>query len=60
MRNRIWLVPICALFMAIGSAHAFTVGTEAPDVTLTDSWGNSHTLSSYRGSVVVLMFFGHS
>ena len=33
---------------------------KAPDFTLTDSWGNSHTLSDYRGNVVVLMFFGHT
>ena len=60
MKNRIWLAPICALLLAFGSAQAFTVGQAAPDFTLNDSWGNSHTLSEYRGSVVVLMFFGHS
>ncbi|MBK6911616.1 MAG: redoxin domain-containing protein [bacterium] len=60
MTTRRWLAPLFALLLTCGSAFAFTVGTEAPDFTLTDSWGNSHTLSDYRGNVVVLMFFGHT
>lgn len=60
MMKRAWLAPIFALLLVCGSAAAFTVGTEAPDFTLTDSWGESHTLSDYRGNVVVLMFFGHT
>jgi len=60
MMKRHWLAPLFLLLLAVSSAHAFTVGTEAPDFTLTDSWGNSHTLSDYRGNVVVLMFFGHT
>lgn len=60
MNKRTWLALLCAMLLAFGSAHAFTVGQEAPDFTLTDSWGESHTLSQYRGNVVVLMFFGHT
>jgi cytochrome oxidase Cu insertion factor (SCO1/SenC/PrrC family) len=59
MRHRFWLAPICALLFA-AAANAFTVGQAAPDFTLTDSWGGSHTLSNYQGNVVVLMFFGHT
>ena len=33
------------------------VGEPAPDWTLTDASGNSHTLSEYRGKVVVLDFW---
>ncbi|MBK6765143.1 MAG: redoxin domain-containing protein [bacterium] len=60
MKHRIWLPPLCALLLAFGSAHAFTVGQAAPDFTLTDSQGESHTLSNYQGNVVVLMFFGNT
>lgn len=60
MKQRIWLAPLCALLLAFGSAQAYTVGQPAQDFTLTDSWGGSHTLSEYQGSVVVLMFFGHT
>ena len=59
MKHRIWLAPLCALLLVM-SAHAFTIGEEAPDFTLNDSWGGTHTMSDYRGNVVVLMFFGHT
>ncbi|MCB9358179.1 MAG: redoxin domain-containing protein [Calditrichaeota bacterium] len=59
MKTRIWLAPLFALLLA-ASAQAFTVGQAAPDFTLTDSWGNPHTLSEYQGNVVVLMFFGNT
>ncbi|KAA3596805.1 MAG: T9SS C-terminal target domain-containing protein [Calditrichaeota bacterium] len=36
------------------------VGDQAPDFTLTDTNGNSHTLSNYQGKVVVISFFGYS
>ncbi|MGB0389558.1 MAG: peroxiredoxin, partial [Ardenticatenaceae bacterium] len=33
------------------------VGTQAPDFTLVDQDNNKHTLSSYRGKPVVLLFY---
>lgn len=41
-------------------AFAVGVGDQAPDFTLTDTNGNSHTLSNYQGKVVVISFFGYS
>lgn len=35
------------------------VGQPAPDFTLTDARGQSHTLSSYKGKVVVLEWVNH-
>lgn len=32
-------------------------GTEAPDFTLTDSQGSTHSLSDYRGKRVILYFY---
>ena len=33
------------------------IGTTAPDFTLSDQLGNSHTLSQYRGKKVILYFY---
>lgn len=42
---------------AAQAADAPHPGTAAPDFTLSDLEGNSHTLSSYKGKVVVLEWF---
>ena len=44
----------CALFALTVSAWAVRVGDSAPDFTGTDSQGQSHKLSEYRGKYVVL------
>jgi len=38
---------------------ALTVGDEAPDFTLADLGGVDHTLSGYRGRIVVMAFFAN-
>ena len=50
-RTRIFL-PVLALFAL--SAFAVKVGDQAPDFTGTDSHGQTHKLSQYRGNFVVL------
>src|SRR5690242_16905526 len=50
-RTRIFL-PVLALFALF--AFAVKVGDQAPDFTGTDSHGQTHKLSDYRGKFVVL------
>lgn len=55
------------LFLTVGCILAFSAFTQAevvtdeaaPDFTLTDSTGAAHTLSSYKGSYVVLEWLNH-
>ena len=49
-----------ALLAVVGVAGAIGYGDLAPDFTLVDSDGRTHTLSQYRGEVVYLSFFGWS
>lgn len=42
------------LFLLVASALAVKVGDQAPDFTGTDSHGQTHKLSDYRGKFVVL------
>ena len=44
----------CVFALATLSAFALTPGTQAPDFKGTDSNGNTHTLSQYRGKWIVL------
>jgi peroxiredoxin len=55
------LVPVTApAFGATELAEAASlVGKPAPDFTLTDSNGKSHSLSDYKGKVIVLEWFNH-
>lgn len=58
LKNRFF----CALFAALFSvavAHSATVGEKAPDFTLTDTNGVSHSLSDFAGKVVVLEWTNH-
>jgi peroxiredoxin len=52
------LVPVLAVSLALGAAvrseAAAVVGEKAPDFTLTDNAGQSHSLSSFQGKWVVL------
>ena len=40
--------------LAVGTAHAATVGQAAPDFTATDALGKTHKLSDFKGKHVVL------
>ena len=59
-RTRVPLLAFLALLLAAPSLLAVQVGEVAPDFTLTDTQGVQHTLSDYRGTVVMLFFFGYS
>ena len=43
--------------LVTGNSGALEIGETAPDFTLNDIDGASHTLSDYRGNVVVITFF---
>lgn len=45
------------LFSVCASAEEAKIGAKAPDFTLTDIAGKTHTLSSYAGKTVVLEWF---
>jgi peroxiredoxin len=51
---RIWTVALATVFAFTLSAIAVRVGDSAPDFTGTDSNGQAHKLSDYRGKFVVL------
>jgi thiol-disulfide isomerase/thioredoxin len=61
------LLSLCGLGMAVGPSSGATVygdgtrslvvGDLAPDWTLSDPAGKTHTLSDYRGKIVVLDFW---
>ncbi len=54
MRRLAFATALCALFAWTLTASAVRVGSQAPDFTGTDSHGQTHTLSQYRGQFVVL------
>jgi peroxiredoxin len=57
------LIAITALLIAATAAPALALladGQAAPNFQLTDLSGTSHTLSEYRGKVVVIDFFGYA
>jgi peroxiredoxin len=57
------LIAITALLIAATAAPALALlanGQAAPNFQLTDLSGTSHTLSQYRGKVVVIDFFGYA
>ncbi len=59
----ILLLAITALLIAVTAAPALALlanGQAAPNFQLTDLSGTSHTLSQYRGKVVVIDFFGYA
>ncbi|MCB2198704.1 redoxin domain-containing protein [bacterium] len=51
---------VLLLAIAVLPAQAVEVGETAPEFTLSDTDGMSHSLSDYRGTVVYIMFFGYS
>jgi peroxiredoxin len=58
MKKIIALILSLGLFSAAASA-AIPTGSEAPDFTLTDHTGTTHSLSDFRGQFVVLEWFNH-
>lgn len=57
---RIILVSAIALLSTFSSGFAIQYGSLAPDFSLTDTQGETHTLGQYRGQVVLLDFYGWS
>jgi peroxiredoxin len=58
------VITIALLFWSVdialgGDSDKAKVGEKAPDFTLVDSHGNPHTLSDFRGSIVVLEWLNH-
>jgi len=51
------LLVILALPLIRAREAGLKAGSEAPDFTFTDFEGSTHTLSSYRGNVVVINFW---
>ncbi len=60
MRTRLISLAALCVFIMSASVWALGYGDAAPDFTLTDTDGQSHTLSDYRDQVVYLNFFGWS
>src|SRR6266446_2835085 len=58
MKTKLLLTAVSALVGGmIYAAGVPPVGTAAPDFSLTDSNGNTHSLSQYKGKYVVLEWF---
>lgn len=55
------LLPLFLAFGLVSNAQLtnFAVGDDAPDFTITDIHGQTHTLSNYAGKWVVLDFFAY-
>ncbi len=51
---------ISLILIAASLTLAQNVGQPAPDFTLTDTNGNTHSLSDYRGKIVYIYWFGYS
>jgi peroxiredoxin len=54
------IVAVFGLIALPLSAFAVAVGDRAPDFSLTDQFGASHSLSGNAGKVRLIYFFGHS
>ena len=54
MKIKSLFVTALAFLVIAGSAYALEIGKEAPGFTLTDSFGNEHSLADFRGKYVVL------
>ena len=52
--KKILTLTLVALFAFTASAHALKTNEAAPDFTLTDTNGTSHSLSDFKGKYVVL------
>lgn len=53
---------VFSLFIVFGSAaqaSEASIGEPAPDFTLTDTYDETHTLSDYKGKIVILEWINH-
>ncbi len=58
MKTKLILVALTSIFTtALQAADSPPVGSAAPDFSLTDSKGKTHSLSEYKGKYVVLEWF---
>jgi peroxiredoxin len=58
MKTKLILVALTSIFTtALQAADSPPVGSAAPDFSLTDSKGKTHSLSGYKGKYVVLEWF---
>lgn len=53
------LIPLFTFGLSLTASAAIEPGEAAPEFTLTDSKGNSHNLSDFRGKFVVLEWLNH-
>jgi peroxiredoxin len=53
-------VAVALVCLAAGAASAISVGDRAPDFSLTDQGGSTHSLSGDAGKVRLVYFFGQS
>ena len=51
------VLTLCLLLASVPALAAGDAPAEVPDFTLTDQYGNEHTLSDYQGKYVFLNFF---
>lgn len=58
LTNKVFSAVFAALFLVF-SAHAATVGKKAPEFTLMDAEGKTHSLSDFSGKMVVLEWTNH-
>ena len=56
----VWMALFAADSLMAPAAAMVQVGQNAPEFVLTDFNGATHTLSDYRGKVVLLAFVGYA
>lgn len=59
MKLRQWVLAASAAVFSLGLAAAPQIGAPAPDFTVVDSKGNSHSLKDFAGKNVVLEWTNH-
>jgi hypothetical protein len=66
MRRSAWLVSLLLMALALMGPSAIQaradgpqIGNQAPDFTLSDTYGEEHSISDYRGSHVVLEWLNY-
>jgi len=57
LKTLIFLLPVILMCNCGGNAENIIIGKAAPDFTLSDAFGNKYTLSSFRNSNPVVIYF---
>ncbi len=57
---RFLMIGLMLVILTTSLLSAVSVGDEAPNFTLTDTDGNTFTLSDQQGKVVLLFFMGYT